>query len=198
MQLNKVTEEMIECAETYLPVLEKERIAEHIAQGSIDRLNVRAQGDGVDLSMPDMYKESGQRKARYMLGALLRYYIKLPVTAVEGEDFMLSADDYDKAAGAHVFNQIERMKHSRKDSVRNRAFNLTADYRELEKQVNKEIYSMLTVMNDPATRIMTAMQSLSSPESFEAARKELEKLTRQMELYKEEKAQEIADAEDER
>ena len=51
--------------------------------------------------------------------------------------------------------------------LRDKAFDLLADFRDLEKMLNTEIYANLAVMNDVVARMNMAMQSAVTPESLQ-------------------------------
>ena len=53
------------------------------------------------------------------------------------------------------------------DALRDKAFDLLADFRDLEKMLNTEIYANLAVMNDVVARMNMAMQSAVTPEKLQ-------------------------------
>ena len=85
---------------------------------------------------------------------------------VEGETYLMSADDYDRWAGGHLFNQIDRMK-GKGPELRDKAFDLLADYRDLEKMLKTEIYGMLQAMNDPVSRFQDLAAQSMTPEAVQ-------------------------------
>ena len=89
----------------------------------------------------------------------------------------MSADDYDRIGGIMLLNRIDRKKREG-DVLRDKAFDLLADFRDLEKMLNTEIYANLAVMNDVVARMNMAMQSAVTPENLQeltAMADELEK-----------------------
>lgn len=188
MEKIELTEEIMLGCNSYLKIMEKTAMAEYIAEHSIDKVSISTNESGYP--MPDMYKENAQRKSRYLMGALAQFYLGLPFEPIEGEKFMMDAVDYDKFAGSHILNQIERMKRSQTKEVREMAFDLLYDYREFEKRVNREISAMLTIMNDPTSRLLLAQQTDNTPEAFQAAQAELRKLADALEEYRTEKGKE--------
>ena len=186
MDYKVITKEQVLNAKTYIPVLEKQRIVEFCADKCIDRLNISLDGIGDIFKMPAMYKENAFLKSRFLMGILAHEYLGIEIEPVEGTMWLLSADDYDRWAGGHIFNQIERMK-SLGGEVRDKAFDLLNDFRDLEKKLNVEVYSLLQVQNDPCTRQFLMMTAQTSPETMKKAAEELKKLKGEFEEYKKSK-----------
>lgn len=180
MDYKKIEEEHVMNAETYVPLMQKTAFVNYVAERCFDRVEIRVSADD-DVRTPPYFKDSPERKARYMMGALLKLYLKAGFEPVEGDEWLMSADDYDRWAGGHVFNQIERMKGNAK--TRDRAFDLLADFRMLEKMLNTEVYSMLQVMNDPVTRFMRILEMQATPDALAAQLSELKKVQGELEAY---------------
>ena len=101
----------------------------------------------------------------------------LLVTNADPEDnvVVMSADDYDLVGGVQLVNQIDRMK-KQSDALRDKAYDLLADYRDLEKMLNTEINANLAVMNDVVARMAMSSAAAMTPESM----KELVELAEQV------------------
>ena len=101
----------------------------------------------------------------------------LLVTNADPEDnvVVMSADDYDLVGGVQMVNQIDRMK-KQSDALRDKAYDLLADYRDLEKMLNTEINANLAVMNDVVARMAMSSAAAMTPESM----KELVELAEQV------------------
>lgn len=172
MEFKRITETDFKEAVTYVPIMDKDAFVQHAAGGCIDRVEITVDGDTESTSqMPPFYKDSLERKNRYMMGALVKFYLKKDYEPVGEDPWLMAADDYDRWAGGHVLNQIERMKSV--PALRNAAFDLLQDYKMLEKMLNTEVYNMLQVMNDPVTRFSNAMQAQTSPEAMQKSLDEL-------------------------
>ena len=85
---------------------------------------------------------------------------------VEGGQVLPYFKDYDRWAGGHIFNQIDRMK-GKGPELRDKAFDLLADYRDLEKMLKTEIYGMLQAMNDPVSRFQDLAAQSMTPEAVQ-------------------------------
>lgn len=157
--------EVFQGARSVLPLMQKAEIVAHCAERCIDRVVVNT-GEKFRGDTPPMYRENGQRKRRYLLGVLVRGYLVIDFDGCEGDPWLMSADDYDRLGGLTLLNRIDRMKKEG-DVLRDKAFDLLADFRDLEKMLNTEIYANLAVMNDVVARMNMAMQSAVTPESLQ-------------------------------
>ena len=154
-----LTSEMMERARDYVPLAEKEAWCAENAPRVFDKLAITADGE----TMPPMYMVNAGLKSRYLMGALTKLYfgvettqsfaVTAPVKDAEGDgkdEWLMSEADYDRWAGSHVFNQLERMKRDAWHKIK--AFDLLADYRDLEKRFSTQISGLLAVQNDPVIR----------------------------------------------
>lgn len=151
-------------AKSYVPLMQKEEIVSHCAERCIDRVVVNT-GEKFRGDTPPMYRENGQRKRRYLMGILVRAYLRLDFEPCEEDKWLLSADDYDDFGGVQLINKIERMK-KQGDALRDKAYDLLADYRDLEKMLNAETAANLDVMNDVVARMTMSAASAVTPESM--------------------------------
>lgn len=151
-------------AKSYVPLMQKEEIVSHCAERCIDRVVVNT-GEKFRGDTPPMYRENGQRKRRYLMGILVRAYLRLDLEGCGGDRWLMSADDYDWVGGVQLINQIDRMK-KQSDALRDKAYDLLADYRDLEKMLNTEIAANLDVMNDVVARMTMSAASAVTPESM--------------------------------
>lgn len=151
-------------AKSYVPLMQKEEIVSHCAERCIDRVVVNT-GEKFRGDTPPMYRENGQRKRRYLMGILARAYLRLDFEGCGGDRWLMSADDYDWVGGVQLINQIDRMK-KQSDALRDKAYDLLADYRDLEKMLNTEIAANLDVMNDVVARMTMNAASAVTPESM--------------------------------
>ena len=151
-------------AKSYVPLMQKEEIVSHCAERCIDRVVVNT-GEKFRGDTPPMYRENGQRKRRYLMGILARAYLRLDFEGCGGDRWLMSADDYDWVGGVQLINQIDRMK-KQGDALRDKAYDLLVDYRDLEKMLNTEIAANLDVMNDVVARMTMSAASAVTPESM--------------------------------
>ena len=169
-----ITKEIMRGADTYVPLLLKTSTAQAIASSSIEKAEFKG-GD-----VPPHFIENPMTKAKCLMGALLTFYLHI---AYDGnDDLNMAVDIYDRFAASHILNQIERMKSDA--LTRDKAFDLLADYRELEKRVNSEIYSLLSVQNDTVARLSMVMSRGMNPEEVQKTLEEIEKLQGEIEEQK--------------
>lgn len=157
--------EVFSKANAYMPLMVKTEIVSHCAERCIDRVVVNT-GEKFRGDTPPMYRENGQRKRRYLLGILARAYLRLNFDGCGGDRWLMSADDYDWVGGVQLINQIDRMK-KQSDTLRDKAYDLLADYRDLEKMMNTEINANLSIMNDVVARMSMSAASAMTPESVQ-------------------------------
>lgn len=179
MEFKKLTEEMLLAARDYVPLMEKAAYVAECAGRCFDRMDVKLE----DGQVIPYYKENVERRSRYLMGGLVALYLRQEIDPVEGETFLLAADDYDRWAGGHITGQIDRMK-SRGGELRDKAFDLLADYRDLEKMLKTEIYSLLQAMNDPVSRFQEAAARSMTPEALKKTGEELKEVKQALEAYK--------------
>lgn len=181
----KLTTQDVLQGKDYLTLAEKTAFVAHAAERCFDRMNVSLDNGagGLDLPMAPMYKENTDRKGRYLMGLLARGYLGQAFQPAEKDPWLMSQDDYDRWAGGHVLNQLERMKGQRGEA-RDKVFDLLADYRDAERRLNTEIRGMLTVMNEPVNRILATMQAQTTPEAFLEGKKKLDELAEELKAYR--------------
>ena len=168
----EVTDEIMEKAETYMPILLKERIVTDTAWACVREVKVlykdeekakeSAKADA-SLGLSPIMCESSLNKSRVMLTILMAFYLKVWDASVS---LLCSVDDYDAYMGAHVLNQLERYKNTK---YREKVFDILADYKDVEKRLNSAIYSLLREANDPARRLIVAMTTLDTPKNLSEA-----------------------------
>lgn len=182
-----ITEEQMKNAVSYAPALAKAEFVEYCRRRCLDKSLINL-GYGENDAMPDMYIENTFAKSRYLMTALCVFYLGIPRSHLElenGDDWMMTVAEYDRYAMSHVVNQIERMKSNA--ALRDKAFDILRDYRDLEKRLNTAIYNTMTMMNDPTNRLFQKLAFDMSPEVLEEQRKELERLQQEMEDFKKSK-----------
>ena len=164
----KITKEIMDKADTYIPIAVKEIISSDMARACVkETYMIRAhdekpQYEGV-YGLAPTYCESPSSKARVMMTVLLALYLH-----VWSDDTPLLCDisQYDQWAEAHVLNQLERFKAG---EYREKAFDILADYREMERYLNSAIYSVLRELNDPVKRFLESLGEMSTPEGMQNA-----------------------------
>lgn len=184
MEYFELTKEMMERAQTYMPLQTKKELAEAIARGCVRPMK-RVKWNGVHVSdlpeepndpsaLPDLVEEDLALKLCMLQNVLLSWYFD-----VEMNEDEVSYEQYDYYSGGHLLNQIERFK-SDKD-LKNKAFDLTEDFREFRKMVDTIIYNHKMNVNDPLKRFDAMLTVFSTPENLKALMSELQKAGGEME-----------------
>ena len=162
---------------TYMPLSLKVKVAEEIADGCIARYRRKVQWGSTDSSagayaqndMADVYEnvlcaENPAMRWRYMMGVLLNFYLGMSFEPVEGEKWLMSQDDYDRAAAKHPMNELERMKSDA--GARNAVFDLLRDYKDLDRLVGNEIAARIASYNDILPRLVELLTLTATPEAL--------------------------------
>ena len=157
----EITPEIMENAETYMPIVLKERIAHELAEACATE-KFRSEEEQV-YGLPPVCCESTLNKSRVLLTILLVFYLKV---WDESKEMPCSVEDYDKFMSSHPINQIERFKGT---AYREKAFDLLADFRDMEKRLNAATYAYVRAKNDPATRLLVALGEIGSAEGIQKA-----------------------------
>lgn len=176
----ELTEEDILRADTYIPLLDKAAMAQVLAASCVQKMNLNipvehTEADAADndfsIPIPALYREDTLARTLISAFVLLYFYLKRPDITSQydpNKGMMLAASDYDRYP--NLLTQIERMKSSSRDrDVRDRAYALLADFKDFEKRLGAEIYSLLSVQNDACTRLTQMMTMQTDPEALKKA-----------------------------
>lgn len=173
-------EDVLTLAKAYAPHVEKTTFVDSAAVRCFDRMELTTE-DGN--AVPPMWKENSGRKARYMTAALAGIYLRI-LPEREDDPWELTDEEYDALAESQLVSQLERMKKGTKNpAVRDKIYDLLADYRFLERLLNAECYGLLNAMNDTVSRLQSLMSSAVTPEAIRALQEEAEKTKGEVEAY---------------
>lgn len=176
-----ITEKDILAAKTYIPIVEKEQWVQKVTGGCIDRVSTVVQEGDLKLPMPAIFSDNMTRKSRYLMGAFVKMYLGISYEPT-GDDWLMSADDYDRFAGSHIFGQLERLKT--KTDARDRIFDMLSDFRDLEKRLNTEIFNTLQIQNDVCARLFAMFFAQTTPETLQKGLAELGRLKGEIKAFK--------------
>ena len=160
-----LTADILKKAKTYLPIAEKMAFASEYAPRCFDRLQIT---NGEE-QMPPMYMENTGLKSRYLMYALVIKYLRIDCVETES-DALLTEAEYDRFA--HILQQLDRFKRDK--DVQNIAYDLVADYYDLDKRFNSQVRGLLEVQNDTVMR--QQMISTEMVKQFPAMMEELKAL----------------------
>ena len=170
-----ITEEMVKKATKYVPLAEKMGFIAAYAPDCLKEVEIsvqKLQSDSL-LALPPLWAENIQFKQMYLLRAFLEMYLHIKVA----EEF--TSKEYDKYASSHPFNQVERLKGD--IEVKATVLDILADFRELKKLFDTEIYNLKAARNDGMERALAAISIISSPEAIKKLTDEMQKLAQTIE-----------------
>lgn len=186
MDTNRVLidEATLKNAVSYAPIRAKDSFLEYAEPGCVQRVDIKL-NDDENTVLPYMYTENTNTKSRYMMTALAVLYLGIPLREIQtepGDIWLMTEQEYDRWAGSHVLNQMERLKGNAE--LRDKVFDLLRDYRDLEKRLSVLIHNSLEIRNDPCNRLFQKILSDLSEENLKAQQAEAEKLKAEFEALK--------------
>ena len=167
----KITPEIIESACDYIPLMEKQNMAETIGQKCVARVKMTMRGsDGHTKSLPDRFQETQLLTNLYLMGILAKCYLHIPYDG-DGDTrednhyygLQMPLNTYDRFAGSHVLNQLEQLKADK--TCKDKVYNILYDYRKLQRMINAEIEMTVEHQNDVVWRFLDVMET-TAKESF--------------------------------
>lgn len=173
-----LTEEDFLNAESYIPLAIKAAEARASAQSCIEPIQIKVK----DEMLPPVFEENPMMKSLFGLQFLLNHYFK-KLKPNENDEIILTTKEYDEWGEGSIFNTIERMKMSKNIEVRNKAFDIAADYREYYRMLGSEIASLLVAKNDLLSRFYEFFASSITPDSFANLMKQLQEAQKEIEDY---------------
>ena len=162
----EITKETLLKAEDYLPLAEKTMIAQDIAYRCVNAISYQIKVGSAQVDVPDFHGRNLALKERYLLGALFQKYLKIKFDPVEGQEYLLSLDDYDRAARLHPMNALERCKSD--PQTREKVFDLLRDYKMLWEMTRAALDDLVAAQNDPVQRYLSAQAAAITPEALKA------------------------------
>lgn len=172
----RITEEMLNNANDYIPIQKKVEIAKAIAPDCIEKSKTAEQNQkGLEfLALPMLWVDDMEKKTLYTMYVFLTEYLKIDVPSE------FASHDYDRFASAHIINQMERFKNV--DSLKGKIFDILSDFRDFKKILDTEIYNEKEVRNDPVARLSAAISIVSDPENIKKMQQALEQKTEEFEI----------------
>lgn len=171
-----ITREDIERAKDYLPLDIKETMVRLMAPLCLEQ--VRNPNSSGARPLPDIVRESRKMRQQCLMGVFAQWYmgrkIEMQIASYVDNDgktqekpinYCMSADEYDKWAGSHVMNQMERWKRA-KNTVSNKVYDIMYDFKAFENMLLGAIRDEIDARNDPALRMMQMMDAQASPETL--------------------------------
>lgn len=188
-----ITEEMIQNADDYLSLAQKEGMAKYFAIACVEEME--SQGKG---SLPPLLRERFGLKQQYLMGVLAQLYLhqdfdKQKVSYIGDKktdgvlDACMSEESYDEWAQSHVFSQINRIIRRKDSEVADKAYELMNDFKTFSMMLNDSIQALIKQQNDPVNRMVKALTMSITPENTKALLAQLDELNDMAEQMQKEK-----------
>ena len=154
----KLTDEMLEQAKDYIPLLKKVEIASAIAQDSMVKVDMSYIPTGHTeedrQQMPCRYQEYPMFTRLNLMGVLAIEYFGDGAIYSEEQPYRMPANLYDMWAGGNIVGQLESLRRDKKWGEK--ASNIIADYRDFRAMVFQEINTIVEHNNDVVWRLFDA------------------------------------------
>lgn len=157
----KITAETINKANSYVPMLKKREFVDSAINNCFVTLRITSETGAVTKTMPSMYKVNTGLKSRYLMGAFVKLYLNESYDPVDGDEWLMSQDDYDNYKSGHIFNEMNRFKSN--NEIRDKIFDILSDYKELVTMFEEELAGSAKAMNDPVSRLYMLFAELMTP-----------------------------------
>lgn len=167
--VSKIDENVVRGACTFVPLAQKVEFVRHAAEHCMEGVEITV--EGALHGLPPMYKEAPAVRQRYLMGALWKLYFLLDFDPVEGDPYLMAADDYDRAASTHPLNALQKMKAV--PEVRDICFDILQDYGELVVMLEREVAGLSKIHNDGVTRALAFMSEQVSAQMLDEAKQEM-------------------------
>ena len=175
-----ITEDIILNATLYVPIAKKSALARTFAEDCISKVEIKLNDD----VLPPRYQENPMMKSLYGMMTLLSEYLHMMPTDDEG-NVSMDADTFDEWGEASIMNQLDRMKSSKNQEIRNRVYDVLDDYREFYRMLGVEISSLLANKNDALSRFMQYFQSEITPDIVKGLMDNLTSVAQEAKEYQE-------------
>lgn len=170
----KVDEQLVRGAVTFVPLLKKIEFVRHAADHCMEGVQIGAEG----IELPPMYKEAPAARQRYLMGALWKLYFGVEFEPVDGDPYLMAADDYDRAAALHPLNALQKFKAH--PELRDICFDILQDYGELVVMLEREVAGLEKIQNDGVTRALAYFSAQVSSQMLDDAKAEMKKQLEQI------------------
>lgn len=179
-----ITEDIILNATLYIPIAKKSALARTFAEDCISKVEIKLNGDDASSILPPRYQENPMMKSLYGMMTLLADYLHMLPTDDDG-NVSMDAATFDEWGEASIMNQLDRMKSSKNQEIRNRVYDILDDYREFYRMLGVEISSILANKNDALSRFMQYFQSEITPDIVKGLMDNLTSVVQEANEYQE-------------
>lgn len=166
-----ITTDMIQNANTYIPLVERQELIEQIARECVVkvRMSFVPTGETEKKPLPDRFQENRIATCQFLMGVLAIKYLKQQ-TDWDKESLKMPANIYDDWAGSHVLRQIEGMRSDK--TVQTQAADILQDFRDFRSSLYQEINVLLAHNNDIVWRLLDALNGMTAGEMTDTMKDE--------------------------
>ena len=179
-----ITEDIILNATLYIPIAKKSALARTFAGDCISKVEIKLNGNDASSILPPRYQENPMMKSLYGMMTLLSDYLHMLPTDDDG-NVSMDAATFDEWGEASIMNQLDRMKSSKNQEIRNKVYDILDDYREFYRMLGVEISSILANKNDMLSRFMQYFQSEITPDLMKGLMDNLTSVMQEAKDYQE-------------
>lgn len=204
-----ITPEDVAKAHSYVPIAEKKRVSQSIAFFCCEAAAQESADSMKDLPMlPYMVQEDRKLRLQFQMGLLADYFgMEYPeeIAIFPKEDggteelplaHCMAEEEYDRWAGSHVVNQLERLKKAKGTDVSDKVFDILYDWKLYESMISAAIRDFMEQRNNGLNRGMEYISMFASDEVSKAmlqtltkSKEELNETLNEVEAYKKRKGE---------
>jgi len=159
-----VTPEMILNANDYVNLKFKNGLAQEQAAKCVveteEKTGVKL-SDEVVMPLPPKYKVDGLVRSALEMSVFVSLYLKVKPVDDDG-NITISLNEYDEYMSSHIFDQMNSLKRSKNEEVKQKVFRILDDYNDYQKRLSAEIKAQLDAKNDFCDRLISMMIMTSS------------------------------------
>lgn len=180
MQNFEITKEAVlsPAARSYVPLGEKEAFCRKAAALCVTDAAMCFQVGAAKVELPDYHGKDSGIFSRLMLGALYHLYLGQTIDGVSGDGELMALDEFDRAGATHPLNTLIRFKGD--PQLRDRVYDLLADYKELREMAERAVSDRLAALNDPVGRYLAAQTMAMTPDAIQNLSKAEKDLKKQL------------------
>ena len=181
-----ITPEAVANAKSYVPVGEKQMVSRAVAFFCCEAIRPDGAESMKELPpLPMMVQENRKLRQQFQMGLLADYLgaeypLEIAVmTDADGKEqetpltHCMAEEEYDRWAGSHVMNQLERLKKAKDHDVADKVFDILYDYKNYENMISVAIRDYMEQMNNGFNRVAEYVSLFATEEISQAVIKSL-------------------------
>ena len=177
----RITEEDIKNAKSFMPMEVKEKLTRTVAMCCVEAVESENTAEGQP-PIPPIYRERRWLRQQVSMGVLAEWYLGKKIEhepidlnwsgKIIEMAMTMSRDEYSIWASSHVINQMERLKTSRTEGIRDKIYDILYDFKGFENMLFGAIRDELDNRNDICGRLARTFAMQVSEETLKELREE--------------------------